>query len=300
MIIDAHAHVFAFPKLRCKTGGERFQSPQQQIDMMDAKGIDAAVVLPLVSNETYAENQSFGEVLYVCEQHPGRFIPFCNLDPRLAKRDDLTTVDDYLYILEQYKNLGAKGLGEMVTRIHWTDPPMLMLLEACEILNLPITFHTITPEVDTYGVLDYPELPLLETVLKRFKRQVFLGHSQGFWGWISDEPYCQNKDAYPRTKIKPDGPAVRLMRTYPNLYGDLSAGSGLFALQRDPDHAWRFLDEFQDRLVFGLDCCSPHDELGHVEWFRQALDDGNISLEVHEKIVWKNIDRVLGLGLKET
>ena len=62
---------------------------------------------------------------------------------------------------------------------------------------------------------------------------------------------------------------------------------------------WKFMDEFQDRLVLGLDCCSAKENLGHVEWFQQAKDDGNISTEVYEKIVWKNINQLLDLGIKD-
>lgn len=299
MIIDAHAHVFAFPKLKVKTRETSLLSASEQIEIMDSRGIDKAVILPLVGNETYGENQSFGEVLYICEQYPDRFIPFCNLDPRLNMRPDLTTVDDYLYILGQFKELGAKGVGELITRIYWSDPCMVMLLEACETLNLPVLFHTAGPEIHSYGVLDHPELPLLEASLKRFDKLTFLGHSQGFWGWISNEHYDGVKNSYPEGPVKPGGRVVELLRNYPNLIGDISAGSGLNALQRDLDFAWKFIDEFQDRLVLGLDWCLIDVPMGHVEWLNQARDDGNISPDIYEKIVWKNINRILQLGLDQ-
>jgi predicted TIM-barrel fold metal-dependent hydrolase len=88
-----------------------------------------------------------------------------------------------------------------------------------------------------------------------------------------------------------------LMREYPNLYGDISAGSGLNALQRDPAFSWKFIDEFQNRLLLGLDYCSPTNNMQHIEWLSKARDDKNISQEVYEKITWKNVNRILGLGL---
>jgi len=298
MIIDAHAHVYAFPKLICKGSTTPFMSAEEQIAIMDVQGIDKTVILPLISNETFAEPQSFGEVLYICKQYPDRFIPFCNLDPRLALRQDMTSVDDYLYILEQYKNHGAKGLGELVTRIYWNDPSMVMMLQACEILDLPVLFHTITPDVNTYGVIDHPELPLLEESLQRFPKLNFIGHSQGFWGWISGEHYSQNKDPYPETPVKPNGRVGQLLDKYPNLYADISAGSGLFALQRDLNHAWKFLEEFQDKLLLGIDRCSAKDKhLTHVQWLTQARNDGNITPEIFEKIAWNNTNKLLKLGL---
>jgi hypothetical protein len=84
------------------------------------------------------------------------------------------------------------------------------------------------------------------------------------------------------------------MRDYPNLYGDLSANSGLTALERDPDHAWRFLDEFQDRLVFGLDYCSVNDSRRHVPWLTAARDAGNLAPAAFEKIMGGNIAGLLG------
>ena len=45
-------------------------------------GVDKAVILPLNNAETPAEHQSAGEVLGICDRYPGRFIPFCNIDPR--------------------------------------------------------------------------------------------------------------------------------------------------------------------------------------------------------------------------
>ena len=46
---------------------------------------------------------------------------------------------------------------------------------------------------------------------------------------------------------------VQMLRQYPNLYADLSAGSGLNALQRDSGFARDFVLEFQDRLLYGRD-----------------------------------------------
>ena len=87
------------------------------------------------------------------------------------------------------------------------------------------------------------------------------------------------------------------MRRYLGLYGDLSAGSGLNALTRDPAHAYEFIDELQDRLMLGLDYCSVKNDMQHIEWFKIARAAGHISAEVYEKIMWKNINQAIHLGL---
>lgn len=38
--------------------------------------------------------------------------------------------------------------------------------------------------------------------------------------------------------------------------GELSAGSGMTAMTRDPEHAVRFFEEFSDRILYGCDICA--------------------------------------------
>jgi uncharacterized protein len=297
MIIDAHTHVYANPKITPLRMETPFMSAEDQIALMDAKGIDKSVILPLCNAESPAEMQSIGEILSICEKYPGRFIPFCNLDPRLAKREDLITKEDYVYLLKQYKDLGCKGLGELTARLRWTEPPLTMLMAGCEEVGLPVTFHTASTEDPIYGVIDDVGLPGLEKMLQTFPKLIFLGHSPGFWNEISGGITIADKSDYPDGPVQPGGAVQRLMREYPNLYGDLSAGSGLNAFMRDPEHAYPFIDEFQDRLILGLDYCSPTNDMQHIEWLTAQKDAGHISNEVFEKIMWKNINNILELGL---
>lgn len=296
MIIDVHAHVFAFPKIK-PPGSTTFMSAADQIAVMNAKGVDKSIILPLNNSETPAEHQSLGEVLYICEKYPGRFIPFCNVDPRRPRRPDLIKLEDFTFLLEQYREYGCKGLGEFTARMYWDDPSVLLLLEACEKVGFPVTFHTITAEMNSYGLIDEIGLPRLEKVLGMFPNLKMFGHSQGFWSEISGEVTPAEKNGYPKTPVKPDGRLKDLMRRYTGLYGDLSAGSGLNALTRDPAHAYEFIDEFQDRLMLGLDYCSVRNNMQHIEWLASARDAGHISPEAYEKIMWQNINKAINLGL---
>lgn len=297
MIIDAHAHVFAFPKIKGRPGGTTFMAAADQIAVMNAKGVDKAVILPLNNPETPTEHQSIGEVLYICEKYPGRFIPFCNIDPRLPRRPDLIKADDFNFLLEQYKELGCKGLGECTARLYWDDPSVLLLLEACAKFGFPVTFHTITADINNYGLIDEIGLPRMEKALIKFPDLKLFGHSPGFWSEISGGITLEEKDGYPKTSVKPGGKLKDLMRRYPGLYGDLSAGSGLNALRRDPVHAYEFIDEFQDKLILGLDYCSVKNDMKHIEWFKSALKEGHVGADAYEKIMWKNINKAINLGL---
>lgn len=297
MIIDVHAHVYADPRIKPRPGGTTFMSAKDQIAVMDRLGVDKAVILPLNSAECPAEPQSIGEVLWICQEYPGRFIPFCHVDARIARHPEQITVADFDHLLGQYKDLGCKGIGELTTRIPWDAHPMLCMLESAEKLGLAITFHTITEDVNSYGVLDEIGLPRLEKVLRKFPDLVFLGHSPGFWNEISGDVTAETKNAYPATPVAPGGVLKRLLREYPGLHGDLSAGSGLNALTRDPAHAYEFIDEFQDRLLLGLDFCSVTNDMQHINWLTAARDAGHISGEAYEKVMWQNADRLLRLDL---
>lgn len=100
---------------------------------------------------------------------------------------------------------------------------------------------------------------------------------------------------YPKGPVTPGGRLIELLRTYDNLWGDISAGSGNNALVRDKEFGFRFLEEFQDRLLFGTDICMPGQQVPQGETMREALASGLLSKTAYEKICHKNAERLLGL-----
>ena len=92
----------------------------------------------------------------------------------------------------------------------------------------------------------------LERAMQACPDTIFIGHAPGFWREISaDAADCP--DVYPDGPVAMTGRLYGLFEKYPNLYADLSAGSGLTALKRDPEHALPFVRKFSDRLLFGRD-----------------------------------------------
>jgi predicted TIM-barrel fold metal-dependent hydrolase len=83
----------------------------------------------------------------------------------------------------------------------------------------------------------------------------FIGHAQTWWGNI-DKNHKQEV-LYPTGKVTAGGISDRYLSDYPNMYGDLSAGSGRNSLARDEEHAAAFLMRHQDKLLFGSDCSDP-------------------------------------------
>ncbi|MCC7299830.1 MAG: hypothetical protein IT583_01990, partial [Verrucomicrobia bacterium] len=141
MIIDCHAHVFLNPKIRPYPWAKTtFMSAEDQIKIMDEKGVKKAVILPINNAESPVEHQSAGEILAICEKYPERFIPFCNIDPRKTHWDGkINTEGKFDFLLEQYKELGFKGLGEFCPNLPWEDPRVLNLLGSCERVGFPVT-----------------------------------------------------------------------------------------------------------------------------------------------------------------
>jgi predicted TIM-barrel fold metal-dependent hydrolase len=293
LFIDIHTHATLYRTVP-RSDGHFFVMPDELIGMMDEAGIDMAVVLPLVSPSQRSVLIPSEQVLEICARHPDRLIPFCGLDPRQEKN---TPDADFSRYLRAYVDLGCRGVGEVTTNLPFDDPFMVNLFAHCEAANLPLVFH-IAPEVGGYyGLVDDLHLPRLEEMLKRFPKLRFLGHSPAFWSEISGDVTADNRNDYPIGPVAPGGRLPELFARYPNLYGDLSADSGFNAISRDPAFGYRFLEVYQDRLLFGTDICYPGQKLPLVAYLCSAVEQGNISPGAFAKIAWKNADRLLGLGI---
>ena len=71
--------------------------------------------------------------------------------------------------------------------------------------------------------------------------------------------------------------------------------SGYNALARDREYAVQFLNEFQDRLMFGTDICAPDTPTPLVDFLLQLRDEKLISEEVFRKVAKENAQRLLEL-----
>ncbi|MFO7945357.1 MAG: amidohydrolase family protein, partial [Armatimonadota bacterium] len=108
-----------------------------------------------------------------------------------------------------------------------------------------------------------------------------------------------NWSGYPEGPVVEGGRIPELLRKYPNLHGDLSAGSGYNAISRDPEFGVSFLNEFADQLLFGTDAYKMAQidglavQMKHL--LEDALDNDDISQDVFDKITHRNAIRVLKL-----
>jgi len=274
---DIHTHITQAWGLKARLGADDL------LRWMDKNSVAQAVVMPLVSPESWYEPISTAHVLEETAQHRDRLIPFCSMDPRTL---DMGGRKGFEEVLKRYRDAGAKGFGEHKPGVAVDDPRNLELFNLCAELGFPVLFH-----LDNSRNTDKPGLPGLENVLRQIPDGVFIGHANGWWASISGDCEQKTLQEYPRTPVKPGGALDRLMDRYPNLYGDLSAGSGLNAMTRDPEFARGFVLRRADRLLWGTDYLAPGQECGQLSFFKEL----GIPEDVQQKIFRDNARRVLKL-----
>ena len=293
--IDIHAHAIAFPGLTPahKGTGQPFLTAGQLIALYDDLGIEKGVLLPIVAPEAQWFIMSSEGAKFLSDQHPDRLAWFCNVDPRAG---DNRADSDLGYILEQYKKLGARGLGELTANLYADDPMMDNLFSCCEKLDMPVIIHIAPQAGGYYGIVDDLHLPRIEKMLKKHPGLKLIGHSQVFWSEISADNTDEIRSGYPTGKVT-EGRISGLMREYGNLYCDLSAGSGANAMMRDPEFAAGFLTEFSDRIYYGCDICGANTGFAYKlrDFLDQLVADRMISGEVFYKICRGNAEKLLGL-----
>ena len=187
------------------------------------------------------------------ERYPDRFIGGYAPDPRdRYARSKLTSAVEIH---------GIKVYGELKLRMRYDDPDAIAMFKLCGEMNLPVIFHLQcdhrVPTMYDVDLSNWPEwyggpFQVVDNICGKCPNTTFIGHSMSFWREISGD--SEISDA-----LNPEGPVVgqgklqELLRKYSNLHCDLSGHSGCNALARDKKHALKFVDEFQDRLLFARD-----------------------------------------------
>lgn len=235
-------------------------------------------VMPLASAGGPISLQS---CLSFAERAPGRFILGYAPDPRRPEAIDRLEAAISIY--------GVQTYGELKLRVVYDNPDALRMFRFCGEKGLPVTLH-IDYEFDTGHKYPRPSywygggIEALERVLAACPETSFIGHAPGFWAHISgDDQY--DRVPYPQGEVVPGGKLVELLRQYPNLHCDTSAGSGYTALSRDPEFAREFLIEFQDRVLYGRD--------GFDNRHQELLQSLELPEEALQKILSGNAEKLL-------
>lgn len=225
-IIDLHQHT-----------NYSGRSDEQLRAHQRAMGITRTVLLP--AGRLYGLDAKCGgneTVMTLARQFPKEFLCFAN---------EVADLPEARSEIGKYLRQGAIGIGEQKFKVACDSPPIEALAELAQEFKVPVLLHF------QYGTYNNG-LERFHKVLEKYPKVNFIGHAQTWWGNI--DRHHDQQVLYPTGKVTPGGITDLLLRDYPNMYGDLSAGSGLNALLRDEDHTRAFLDRHQDQLLFGSDC----------------------------------------------
>jgi predicted TIM-barrel fold metal-dependent hydrolase len=223
------------------------------------------------------------DIVLARDRNPGRFVLGYCPHPAVGNAPALLRAAVAIH--------GVKACGEWKFRIPFDDPRCLELFRVAGELKLPVTFHLDVPYMaNAEGKREYQPLwyggtvENLERALQACPGTTFVGHAPGFWREISgDADTCA--EPYPKGPVREPGKLHRLFDQYPNLYADLSAGSGCTALRRDPKHAVKFLTRYHQRLLFARDYYG-----GELNTFLKTLD---LTDEIVENVYYRNAERLV-------
>jgi predicted TIM-barrel fold metal-dependent hydrolase len=200
-------------------------------------GISRTVLLPAGSSGGLAAGCGGNDtVVAIARRFPREYTFFAN---------ELPDIPETRPVLERYLKMGAIGIGEQKFAVRADSPSIDLVAEIAGEHRVPVLLH-FQDNAYNLGIENFPK------VVARHPKVVFIGHAQTWWGNIDKNH--QQAEMYPKTPVTPGGITDRLLSDYPNVYGDMSAGSGLNSMLRDEEHAREFLKRHQDKLLFGSDC----------------------------------------------
>jgi predicted TIM-barrel fold metal-dependent hydrolase len=160
--------------------------------------------------------------------------------------NEVPDVDGATREIERYLKLGGVIIAEQKFGVECDSTEMQKIYELAQAYRVPVLMHW------QFGMYNYG-FERFYKMLEKYPRVNFLGHAQTWWGNV-DSNNTDQSVMYPKGPVTRGGTTDRYLSDYPNMHGDLSAGSGLNALTRDEDFARDFLTRHQDKLVYGSDC----------------------------------------------
>lgn len=217
-------------------------------------------------------------------EHAERYVRFTSSDPAESR-----TLD----VLRGNLQRGALGIGEMKYHVAVDSREMRQVYKLAEEMKVPVLLH-FEHEMYNTGIERFHK------ILKAYPGVNFIGHAQTWWGNISAD--LNPLDLYPKGPIKPGGLMERLLADFANIYADLSAGSGLNAITRDPEFYRGFIERNHRKLIWGSDC-DCHDGKGGGVSSGRCLAEQSLALlktlspdpETYRRITYQNGASLLGL-----
>jgi predicted TIM-barrel fold metal-dependent hydrolase len=191
--------------------------------------------------------------------------------------------------IERYLKRGAVVIAEQKFGVECDAPAMQRIYQLAQAYDVPVLMHWQF-EMYNFGFERFYKM------LEKYPKVNFLGHAQTWWANI-DKNHRDQSVLYPKGRVAAGGLTDRYLSDYPNIYGDLSAGSGLNALSRDEDFTRDFLTRHQNKLLYGSDC-SDHEGAGPKCQGAQTiavLQRLAASRAIERKLLFENANRLFRL-----
>lgn len=245
-IIDIHQHV-----------GYSGRPDSVLLTHQRAMGVTTTILLPAGRTVTRASThggqanglqaQALGNdaCFEFAKAHPGEFVFGAN---------DVPDIDGATDEIARQIERGAILIAEQKFGVACDSPEMQAIYRLADAHRVPVLMHW------QFGMYNHG-FDRFHRMLEQYPRVTFIGHAQTWWANI-DANHKDQTVLYPKGPVSPGGLTDRYLRDYPNMYGDLSAGSGLNALTRDESFTRDFLTRHQDKLLYGSDC---NDHVGSGE-----------------------------------
>ncbi len=283
--IDVHAHALISKEISIpRLDGTVLHDYKELCNLYDNNGIAMGIIMPIVSPEFQSFLVTNEDAWFMSSNSANRLKWCCNIDPRMECFSDKT---DFSRMLRFYKSKGAVGVGELMANYSLDDPIMDNLLFHCAECDMPVTIHWAEVLNRGYGIYGGGNMVLLERTLKKYPKLTIIGHSVPFWDLLYEKAGGRR--------------LVQLMRECPNLYCDTSANSGYNAASKNTPYFYEFLNEFQDRILFGLDICYIGENLYKktIKFYDDALNNNFITREIYDKINYINAVKLYKLNIHE-
>lgn len=280
-IIDIHQHTDYYGR-----NNNVLLSHQQ------AMGVSKTILLPAgrpvnspathngFSNGLQANISGNNVVFEFSKMHPGEFLFGANEVPDLP---------DALETIEKHLKLGAVVIGELKFGVECDSQEIQKIYQLAREYDVPVLMHW---QFDLYNF----GFDRFSKMLEKYPGVNFIGHAQGWWA-STDKDYTDKSIKYPKGKITPGGLTDRLLSDYPNMFGDLSAGSGLNFLTRDEDHAKEFIARHQDKLLFGSDCSDTEGQVAVCQGAQTISEVRKLSAtkNIERKLLYENAKKLFKL-----
>ena len=226
-IIDIHQHT-----------NYSFRTDEQLLSHQRNMGVSQTILLPAGSLYHLEANATGDQACYdfVLNHTPGEFFFASN---------EVAGLPGARAELQKWLKKGAVAIAEQKFQVDCDSPAIEEVAEVAQEFKVPVLLHFQHNKYNKH-------IENFHHILEKFPKVNFIGHAQTWWANIDAK--ADPKVLYPIGPVTPGGLTDRLLTDYPNMYGDLSAGSGLGALTRDKEFTRGFFERHQNKLLYGSDC----------------------------------------------